>query len=107
MYELLHYVNDKGVDVFQGWLDALRDRTARVAVQRRVDRLIRGNFGDCKPCREGVWELRIDVGPGYRVYYAQVGKAILLLLTAGDKRTQSADIDRAVNYFIDYRRHAS
>lgn len=107
MYELLHYVDASNNDIFQEWLNELRDRVARIAVQRRVDRLARGHVGDCKFCRDGVWELRIDTGPGYRVYYSQVGKAIILLLTAGDKRTQKADINKAVEYLADYRSHSS
>jgi len=107
MHEILHYVDASNNDIFQEWLNDLRDRTARIAVQRRVDRLARGNVGDCKFCRDGVWELRIDTGPGYRVYYATVGKAIVLLLSAGDKRTQKADINKAVEYLADYRSHSS
>lgn len=63
-----------------------------------------GNFGDCKPCREGVWELREDFGPGYRVYCARSGKTVVLLLCGGDKRKQDADISRAVEYWKDYQR---
>lgn len=62
-----------------------------------------GNFGDCKSLREGVWELRIDWMPGYRVYFAKEGRSIVLLLCGGDKRKQSADIERAVGYWKDYR----
>jgi putative addiction module killer protein len=77
---------------------------ARVAIQRRVDRLTLGNFGDHKACRDGVWELRIDFGPGYRIYYSQSGKEIVLLLCGGSKRTQASDIDQAVIYWQDYQR---
>ena len=73
------------------------------AVQRRIDRVAEGNPGDCKFCRESIWELRIDVGPGYRVYYVQAGEEIILLLCGGSKRTQRKDIDRAVDYWNDYR----
>jgi len=64
-----------------------------------------GNFGDCKPCQNGVWELRIDVGPGYRVYYARVGKTVLLLLCGGDKRMQQADITKACMYWQRFQQH--
>jgi len=64
------------------------------------------NFGDHKPCRDGVWELRIDVGPGYRVYYAISGSKIVLLLCGGDKRTQSADISRACEFWHDWQRRS-
>lgn len=70
----------------------------------RFLRLATGNFGDCKPLREGVWELRIDWGSGYRVYYAKVGDAVVLLLCGGDKRKQDADIERAIQYLADFKR---
>lgn len=107
LYEVSHYEGSSGRDVFQDWLDSLKDNTARVAVQRRVDRLSRGNFGDCRSCREGVWELKIDWGPGYRVYYALVGKAVVLLLAGGDKSTQKSDIDRAARNLAEFRRRQS
>jgi len=102
--DVLHYLTATGRDLYQDWLDGLRDMRARVAVQRRVDRLAAGNFGDHEFCRDGVWELRIDVGAGYRVYYARAGRTILLLLCAGDKRSQQADIKRAVECWNDYQR---
>ncbi len=66
--------------------------------------LERGGFGDCKPLRGGVWELRIDHGLGYRIYYGITGKEIILLLCGGDKRKQSQDIEKAIAYFEDYKR---
>lgn len=69
----------------------------------RIDRLSLGNFGDCKALREGVSELRIDWGPGYRVYYALLGTECVLLLCGGDKRRQSSDISRAIKYLQDYK----
>ena len=104
--EILHYLTESRRDLYQLWLNSLMDVRARVAVQRRVDRMAAGNYGDHKFCREGVWELRVDVGPGYRVYYAQAGRAIVLLLCGGDKRSQQADIARAVEYWNDYQRRA-
>jgi putative addiction module killer protein len=74
---------------------------ARIAV--RVHRMAAGNFGDCKPVQDGVWELRIDHGPGYRVYYAQTGKRLILLLLGGDKRKQQADITAAVEHWQDWQ----
>ena len=62
--EVLHYLTEDGADLYQDWLDRLRDLRARVTVDRRIERLVNGNFGDRKFCRDGVWELRIDVGPG-------------------------------------------
>lgn len=104
LVEIRHYLTASGRDPYQQWLDKLKDLKARVAVQRRVDRLAGGNFGDHKFCRDGVWELRIDAGPGYRVYYAREGRGIVLLLCGGSKRTQSADIEDAVEYWRDYQR---
>ena len=100
---ILHYLTESNQDPYQEWLDGLRDRSARVAIQRRVDRLTLGNFGDHKACRDGVWELRVDFGPGYRIYYSQSGKEIVLLLCGGSKRTQVTDIDLAVDYWRDYQ----
>lgn len=102
--QILHYLTAEGRDLLQDWLDGLRDMRARIAMQRRVDRVARGNFSDHHFCRDGVWEWRIDVGPGYRVYYAQAGQTIVLLLCGGDKRTQDADIARAVACWQDYQR---
>jgi putative addiction module killer protein len=99
-----HYLTAAGADPFQEWLEKLTDLTGRVAILRRVDRVAAGNFGDHRFCREGVWELRVDVGPGYRVYYARAGKTLVLLLCGGAKRTQAADIQTAVRYWRDYQR---
>ena len=103
-YRIEHYLTaDEQDDLYLKWLTRLRDRQAKVAVIRRVNRIEQGNFGDHQFCRDGVWELRVDVGPGYRVYYALAGQRIVLLLCGGDKRTQNADIDRAVNYWRDWQ----
>jgi len=102
--EIRHYVSASGRDPYQQWLDKLKDLKGRVAIQRRLDRMADGNFGDHKFCRNGVWELRIDFGPGYRVYYAREGKTIVLLLCGGAKRTQSADIKDAVEHWRDFQR---
>lgn len=82
-------------DVFARWLDELRDIKARARILIRLDRLAEGNPGDVKPVGEGVSELRIDYGPGYRVYYKKQGRTIVILLSGGDKRTQKRDITRA------------
>lgn len=102
--EICHYVTASGKDPYQQWFDKLNDLRGRVAVQRRIDRLAGGNFGDHKFCRDGVWELRIDFGPGYRVYYARDGATLVLLLCGGTKRAQSAAIKDAVEYWNDYQR---
>lgn len=104
MHEIRHYLTTDKKDIYLEWLKQLRDVTAKIAVGRRVNRLELGNFGGHKFCRAGVWELRIDVGAGYRVYYAINGKEIILLLCGGDKRTQDKDIARACSYWEDWQR---
>jgi putative addiction module killer protein len=93
--EIVHYRTEAGADIFQEWVDSLRDQRARIAILRRIDRAAHGNFGDHRSCRDGVFEMRVDVGPGYRVYYFQHGRMLVVLLSGGDKRTQDADIDNA------------
>jgi putative addiction module killer protein len=83
-------------EIFTKWLDALRDVRARARVQVRIERLAAGNPGDVQPIGEGVAELRIDYGPGYRVYFKRIGREIVILLAGGDKRTQSSDIKTAL-----------
>jgi putative addiction module killer protein len=85
----------KRTDAFDGWLKGLRDSKGRTKIQARIDRLANGNPGDVGPIGEGLSELRIDFGPGYRVYYARAGKTLYLLLCGGDKGTQDADIMNA------------
>ena len=81
---------------FAKWLDGLRDIHARARVLVRIERLAEGNAGDVKPVGEGVSEMRIDYGPGYRVYFTKRGQTVIVLLAGGDKRTQDADITRAL-----------
>ncbi|WP_208442288.1 type II toxin-antitoxin system RelE/ParE family toxin [Bartonella raoultii] len=85
------------------WLRKLRDVQAKAAIIRRLNRLEQGNFGDFKPLRDGVYELRMNIGPGYRVYYAQSGKTVLLLLCGGSKKTQDTDITRACACWRDWQ----
>ena len=101
--ELLRYMTSSGVVVVTEWLAELRDNQARARIAARFLRLAVGNFGNCRALRDGIWELKIDWGPGYRVYYAMAGKECVLLLCGGDKRKQSADIERAVKYWQDYK----
>lgn len=82
--------------VFAQWLDELRDIKARARVQVRVERLAAGNPGDVEPVGEGVSELRINYGPGYRVYFKQQGQELIILLAGGDKSTQAKDIKAAL-----------
>ena len=79
------------------WFGRLRDRQARARINTRIRRLSLGNFGDVKPVGRGVSEMRINYGPGYRVYFTQRGQALVILLAGGDKRTQDQDIQTAQN----------
>ena len=103
MVEIRHYVSRAGKDVFDDWLTQLADARAQAKIASRINRLAVGNFGDSKSLRHGLYELRIDWGPGYRVYYAMLVRVWVLLLGGGDKRKQSRDIERALVYLKDYR----
>lgn len=83
-------------ETFSKWLNALRNLRAKLAIARRIDRAQFGNLGDFKPVGEGVFEMRIDVGPGYRVYYVVRNGEFIILLAGGDKSTQQVDIQRAI-----------
>lgn len=104
MLQVVHYVSASGVDVYQEWLDGIRDVVTRVRIARRVERIQQGNFGDHKFERDGVWEMRLDFGPGYRVYYSRVGEMLVLLLAGGGKSKQDKDLDKAVANLRDYQR---
>jgi len=84
-------------DDFDAWFARLRDRRSVMRIQARIDRAEAGNFGDCEPVGEGVSEMRIRYGPGYRVYFTQRGLEIVILLAGGDKSTQSKDIKTALD----------
>ena len=83
-------------ETFERWFTGLRDRNAVARIRSRIDRLQLGLLGDAKPVGEGVSEMRIDYGPGYRVYFVQRGTKVVILLAGGDKRTQSRDIEKAI-----------
>jgi putative addiction module killer protein len=102
--ELLIYENEQGKSPFLDWLDSLPDRLARARIRKRLGRVELGNFGDYKSVGEGVYELRIDYGPGYRVYYGEVDSTIILLLCAGDKNTQVKDIGLAKQFWNDFKK---
>ena len=92
-------------DEFTKWMKRLRDTDAKALINVRIRRIsLTGNFGDVKPVGDGVYELRIDYGPGYRVYYSQRGSEIVLLLIGGDKSSQQKDIDKAKRLNAEYER---
>jgi putative addiction module killer protein len=99
---VLVYRTREGRLPFDEWLDGLRDQNAVARVLARIGRVRLGNLGDCKPVGEGVSELRVDYGPGYRVYFGQKGATLVILLCGGDKRTQQRDIRLAQDYWKDY-----
>jgi putative addiction module killer protein len=102
--EVRRYVTANGTDIVGEWLARLKDVRTRAKIVGRIDRLAAGNFGDCKSLRGGLYELRIDWGPGYRVYYASIARACVLLLCGGNKRKRSSDIERALEHLNDYRK---
>ena len=101
---ILTYVKSDGSIPFNNWLESLRDRKARAIVRARINRVRLGNLGDCKSVGEGVRELRINFGAGYRVYFSQLGDKIIVLLLGGDKSSQNKDIKQAKLYWQDYKR---
>jgi putative addiction module killer protein len=104
MIELLRYQREDGREPFSEWLNAMRDKVAQVRIRMRLRQVQSGNFGDSEPVGEGVIELRIHVGAGYRVYCGRHGKSVVLLLCGGDKRSQAGDIKRAKELWSDWKR---
>ena len=101
--KLVTYTDSAGKAPFREWLYALQDRQVRTRIAARLARLEAGNFGDCKPLRDGVQELRIDHGPGYRVYLSRQGPVLVLLLCASDKGKQGKAIGQAIDYLSDWK----
>lgn len=102
--ELLRYQRDDGREPFTEWLNTMRDKVAQARIRMRLRQVQAGNFGDCEPVGEGVTELRIHVGPGYRAYFGQYGKSVVILICGGDKRSQSADIKLAKTLWVEWKR---
>jgi putative addiction module killer protein len=100
--ELRLYLREDGTSSFDRWLDDLRDNEAKARVRLRLKRIVLGNLGDYKSVGDGVYELRIDYGPGYRVYFGQDGPTIVVLLLGGNKGSQDRDILIAKEYWRDY-----
>ncbi|MGB8699885.1 MAG: type II toxin-antitoxin system RelE/ParE family toxin [Thermosynechococcaceae cyanobacterium] len=88
---------------FEQWYLAIRDKVTRARIRARIDRLYLGNFGDAKPISEGIFELRLHFGAGYRIYFAQAGSSIIVLLGGGDKRSQDKDIQLAISLWRLYK----
>ena len=102
--EVENYVRPDGRCPFEDWMTSLRDQRARARIRTRIDRVQLGNLGNCEPVGGGVSELKIDYGPGYRVYFGQIGTKLVILLCGGDKSSQSEDIRKAIEYWEDYKR---
>jgi putative addiction module killer protein len=94
-FEIKYYIDTKGGKPFKEWLDKLKDRNARAKIRVRIDRVRLGNIGDSRYVGQGVHELKINYGPGYRIYYAKEGVGIVLLLLGGDKSGQEEDNEQA------------
>lgn len=101
--EIERYVTADGQIPFDNWFDSIRVSKTQTIISKRLDRVRMGNLGDYRSVGGGVFELRIDYGPGYRIYFRQVGTTIVLLLCGGDKSTQIKDIRQAQEYWRDYR----
>ena len=102
-YEIDYYVSEDGRKPFKEWLEHLRDVRGRAKLRIRLDRVRLGNFGDSRSVGEGVNELRVDYGPGYRIYFGQDGARLILLLIGGDKSSQNKDIVRAKELWRDHK----
>ena len=106
-YSIEIYQTKNSKKPFSEWFDSLKDKHAKASILNRLERLKFGNFGDSKPLRNSIYELRIHCGPGYRIYFTKIGTRIVLLLCAGAKATQNKDITRAINYLIDYKEQST
>ena len=103
MIKTVTYQASDGSKPFADWLEGLTDTQAQARIVMRVNRLAAGNFGDCKPVRDGVQELRIDHGPGYRVFLSRQGPVLVLLLCGSAKGSQDRAITRAIEYLNDWK----
>lgn len=103
-YQIEHYQRSDGHVPYEDWFTSLKDIGAKAVIRSRLNRVRVGNFGNCEPVGEGVHELKIDFGPGYRVYFGKIGLSVVLLLSGGSKKTQSRDISAAITYFAEYKK---
>jgi putative addiction module killer protein len=104
VFDLIVYQQDRGQRPYNKWFDSLRDKQAQTRIARRIRQVQNGTLGDLKPVGEGVLELRIDVGAGYRVYCGRHGDTFVILLCGGDKGSQAKDIERAKGFWADWKR---
>ena len=104
--QVIVYADESGREPFTQWLYGLRDVVGRRRILARLSRLAQGNLGDCSPVGEGVSELRMFFGSGYRVYFGEQGRYLVVLLSGGDKSSQSEDIEQAKAYWKEYLDHA-
>ncbi|MCH8293382.1 type II toxin-antitoxin system RelE/ParE family toxin [Candidatus Poribacteria bacterium] len=98
------YQDQQGKEPFTEWINSVKDRRTRARIDSRLDRLQDGNFGDWKSLGGGLFEMRLQFGSGYRVYYGREGENIIILLTGGDKGSQTRDIQKARQHWQDYQR---
>lgn len=101
--EVFVYTTQDGQQPYSDWLNGLRDGTSRRRIIQHVTRLGSGNYGDCKSLKDGVFELRLSFGSGYRVYFAEDGNTVVIVLCGGDKSTQEKDIEAAKDYWKEYK----
>ncbi len=101
LYVVKYYKDSRGKSPFWKWLERLKDRKARATIKVRIDRVERGNLGDCRSLGNGIFEIKIRFGPGYRVYFGFLEQAIVVMLMGGSKKTQSQDIERAKNLWVE------
>lgn len=97
---------DEGKSLFREWYDSLKDKVTKVRVRRCLDRLELGNFGDTKSVGEGVYELRLQFGAGYRIYFTRLGNSVVILIAGGDKSSQQKDIVKAQEMWRKYKNEA-
>jgi putative addiction module killer protein len=103
---VIAYADKSGNEPFTKWLDSLKDARSRRRVLARLRRIEQGHYSDCKRLQDGVFELRLFFGPGYRVYFGEDGDTIVVLLCGGDKRSQDKDIQAATRYWMNYKNDA-
>lgn len=102
--EIQVYQTSTGREPFNEWLNSIQDIETQARIRARLERLEDGNLGNCQSVGDGVFELRIHFGAGYRIYFGQIGNTIILLLCGGDKSSQRRDMERAKTYWLEYKR---